>query len=146
MSENLFPRALLHLAAGLLFGLGLVVSGMADPGKVLGFLDLGAIPSGGWDPSLAFVMGGAIAVGLPGFRLIPRWSRPWFAAKFELPTRRDIDSRILLGPAIFGVGWGLAGLCPGPAFTALAGGSAAAAGFVLAMLLGMALARWLASR
>ncbi len=137
---------LVQFAIGLVFGLGLVIAGMADPAKVLNFLDLAAIPTGGWDPSLAFVMAGAIAVTFAGFRLVLRRAQPIFAEKFHLPTSTEIDARILAGPAIFGIGWGLAGFCPGPAFTALGTGGTAALLFVAAMLLGMAAARWLADR
>jgi uncharacterized membrane protein YedE/YeeE len=137
---------LAQFAIGLVFGLGLVIAGMSDPAKVLNFLDLGAIPTGGWDPSLAFVMGGAIAVTFLGFRLVLRRSQPIFGGKFHLPTATDIDARIIAGPAIFGVGWGLAGFCPGPAFTALTTGGNAALIFVAAMLVGMGGARWLANR
>jgi uncharacterized membrane protein YedE/YeeE len=127
--------------AGLILGLGLAVSGMSDPAKVLNFLDLAAMPGGGWDASLAFVMAGAIAVGFFGFRAVLRRPRPVFAPRFDLPPTRGIDARILVGPAIFGVGWGLAGFCPGPAFVALGSGSGAGAIFVAAMLAGMAVAR-----
>jgi len=119
---------------------------MSDPAKVLDFLDLGAIPTGGWDPSLAFVMGGAIAVTFAGFRLVLRRKQPIFGGTFHLPTATDIDARIIAGPAIFGVGWGLAGFCPGPAFAALTTGGNAALIFVVAMLVGMGGARWLANR
>jgi uncharacterized membrane protein YedE/YeeE len=131
---------------GLVFGLGLVIAGMSDPAKVLNFLDLAAIPTGGWDASLAFVMAGAIAVTFIGFKLVLRRSQPVFGGKFHLPTATDIDARIIAGPAIFGIGWGLAGFCPGPAFTALTTGGSPALVFVAAMLVGMAGARWLASR
>jgi len=137
---------LVQFAIGLVFGLGLVIAGMSDPAKVLNFLDLAAIPTGGWDPSLAFVMAGAIAVTFIGFKLVLRRSQPVFGGKFHLPTAAGIDARIVAGPAIFGVGWGLAGFCPGPAFTALTIGGNAAQMFILAMLVGMAAARWLASR
>jgi len=131
---------------GLLFGLGLVVAGMSDPAKVLNFLDLGALTAGGWDPSLAFVMAGGIAVTLFGYRRVLRRPRPVFDTRFHLPTATGIDRRILIGPALFGIGWGLAGLCPGPAFVALGTGSGAAALFVGAMLAGMLAARALAAR
>lgn len=137
---------LVQFAIGLVFGLGLVIAGMSDPAKVLNFLDLAAIPSGGWDPSLAFVMAGAIAVTFIGFRLVLRRKQPIFGGKFHLPTATDIDARIIVGPAIFGVGWGIAGFCPGPAFTAMTIGGSPALIFVAAMLAGMAGARWLASR
>ncbi len=137
---------LAQFAIGLLLGLGLVIAGMSDPAKVLNFLDLAAIPSGGWDASLAFVMGGAIAVTALGYRLVLRRARPIFDTRFHLPTATAIDARILLGPAIFGIGWGLAGFCPGPALTALPTGGPPAWLFLLAMFAGMAGARWLAAR
>ena len=136
---------LIQFAVGLIFGLGLVVAGMSDPAKVLNFLDLAAIPAGTWDPSLAFVMAGAIVVTMIGFRLVQKQSQPVFSEKFHLPTASELDARIISGPAIFGVGWGLAGFCPGPAFTAISGSTTAAI-FVAAMMLGMVAARWLANR
>ena len=136
----------LQFAIGLVFGVGLVISGMSDPAKVLNFLDLAAIGSGSWDPSLAFVMAGAVAVTFVGFASVLKWPRPLSAETFHLPIRRKLDLRIVSGPGIFGLGWGLAGFCPGPAFTALGFGSGAAAMFVAAMLAGMLLARWLANR
>jgi hypothetical protein len=137
---------LVQFGIGLLLGLGLVVAGMSDPAKVLNFLDLAAIPSGGWDGSLAFVMAGAIAVTFLGYRLVLRRDRPVFDTRFHLPTATDIDARILAGPAIFGIGWGLAGFCPGPALTALTTGGAPAWLFLATMFAGMAGARWLAGR
>ena len=137
---------LLQFVIGLIFGLGLVMSGMLDPAKVLNFLDIAAIRTGGWDASLAFVMVGAIAVTFAGYRLVLRRSQPLFGERFHLPTREDIDARVIAGPAIFGVGWGLSGFCPGPAITALGFGTNAAAIFVVAMLAGMWLARFIASR
>jgi uncharacterized protein len=131
---------------GLIFGLGLVISGMSDPAKVLNFLDLAGIGSGTWDPSLAFVMAGAVAVTFVGYNRIQKQPRPVFGEKFHLPTKQELDLRIISGPAIFGVGWGLAGFCPGPAVTALGFGSSAAVIFVAAMAAGMMLARWLADR
>lgn len=128
---------LVNLALGLLFGLGLVVSGMSDPAKVLNFLDL----FGTWDPSLAFVMGGAVIVGFIGFRLVLRRDAPIMGGTFHLPAKNDIDSRIIVGPAIFGVGWGLGGFCPGPALTALGLGEAGTLAFLPAMFLGMWAAR-----
>ncbi len=119
---------LIAALAGLLFGLGLVVSGMVMPAKVLGFLDL----AGAWDPSLAFVMAGAIAVGLPAFA----WAR---RAKVKLPDSTRIDRRLVGGSLLFGVGWGLAGLCPGPALVVAGLGDLKALLFVAAMLVGMAL-------
>lgn len=133
---------LVHLAIGLLFGVGLVVSGMADPAKVLNFLDL----AGSFDPSLAFVMGGAVLVAFVGFRLALARPAPLLAARFHLPTRRDIDARLIAGPALFGIGWGLGGFCPGPAFTALGLAAPGTLVFVPAMLIGMAAARALAGR
>jgi uncharacterized membrane protein YedE/YeeE len=133
----------LQFVVGLIFGFGLLLSGMSDPAKVLNFLDLGGIASGRWDPSLAFVMAGAIAVTFIGYRFVLGRSQPLFAERFHLPTKRELDIRIVAGPAIFGIGWGLAGFCPGPALTALGFGSRAAFIFVAAMLGGMWLARFL---
>ena len=137
---------LIQFVIGLVFGLGLLVSGMSDPAKVLNFLDLGGIRAGTWDPSLAFVMAGAIAVTFIGYKLVLKRSQPLFADKFYLPGKADIDPRVVVGPAIFGVGWGLSGFCPGPALTALGFGAPAALLFVAAMLAGMVLARWIANR
>lgn len=142
-SEHRLRRYLFALTSGLLFGLGLIASGMTDPAKVLGFLDL----AGRWDPSLALVMGGAIAVGVFAFAAAKRRSRSWSGERMELPHKRTIDGRLLLGGVLFGTGWGLAGFCPGPALVAMSGGLGAAAVFVVAMLAGMALHdRWLARR
>ncbi len=121
------------LLAGLVFGLGLIVSGMADPAKVLGFLDL----AGAWDPSLAFVMAGAIAVGALGFAVANRRTVSLLGAKMKLPTSRDIDRRLVIGSVVFGIGWGVAGFCPGPGLVALGMGEAKALVFVVAMLVGM---------
>jgi uncharacterized membrane protein YedE/YeeE len=129
---------LVNLALGLLFGAGLVVSGMADPAKVLNFLDL----FGSWDPSLAFVMGGAVVVAFFGYRLVLRRKGPIVGGDFHLPARKDIDARLIVGPAIFGIGWGLGGFCPGPALTALGLGATGTLAFVPAMLVGMAAARF----
>jgi uncharacterized protein len=125
-------RALAAAASGLLFGAGLVVSGMTDPHKVLGFLDL----FGAWDPSLMLVMVGAIGVHALAYRLIRRRARPLFARSFALPTRRDIDAKLLLGAAIFGVGWGLGGYCPGPSLVALPSLGLGVAVFVLGLGVG----------
>jgi uncharacterized protein len=137
---------LLQFAIGLIFGLGLLLSGMSDPAKVLNFLDIAGISAGTWDPSLAFVMAGAVGIGFVGYRYVLRRPQPFLAERFHLPTRRDLDLRIVTGPAIFGVGWGLAGFCPGPALTAIGFGSRAAFIFVVAMFAGMWLVRWLAQR
>ena len=121
--------------AGLVFGIGLLVSGMANPAKVLGFLDL----AGPWDPSLALVMAGAISVGVVGFAFARRRATSLLRTPIQLPTKRDIDRRLVLGSLVFGIGWGLAGFCPGPALVALGAGRLKALVFVAAMLAGMAL-------
>ncbi|WP_192879337.1 DUF6691 family protein [Microbulbifer sp. A4B17] len=123
--------------AGLTFGLGLLLSGMANPEKVLGFLDL----AGAWDPSLGLVMFGAIAVGLPLFQLIKRRGQSVWNQPLHLPAGNRIDRRLILGSLLFGAGWGLAGFCPGPAIVASGTGQLKALIFVLAMLAGMALFR-----
>jgi uncharacterized protein len=131
--ERNLGQPLSALAAGLLFGAGLVISGMTDPHKVLGFLD----PFGAFDASLIFVMLGAIAVHIIGQRWRVRRATPIFGKNFLLPTRRDIDVKLLIGAFIFGSGWGLGGYCPGPGIVALGGGSVSAIVFVSAMLVGM---------
>ena len=123
------------LLAGLVFGLGLLVSGMANPAKVLGFLDL----AGQWDPSLAFVMGGAVAVGSIAFLFAGKRTVSLIGLEMKLPTGGHIDRRLVIGSTIFGIGWGVAGFCPGPALVALGMGEAKALAFVIAMLLGMVL-------
>jgi uncharacterized membrane protein YedE/YeeE len=125
-------------AIGLLFGVGLLLSGMTDPGKVTGFLDV----LGAWDPSLAFVMGGAILVGLLGFAVAKRRTEAILGGGLHLPAPGDIDRRLVVGSLVFGVGWGLAGFCPGPALVAAASGYAGAIVFVLSMLAGMGLQAW----
>jgi len=120
---------------GLLFGLGLLLSGMTDPAKVLGFLDL----FGAWDPSLAFVMGGAIAVGFFAFALARKRTTSFLGGAMHLPKSTQIDKRLVLGGLTFGAGWGLAGFCPGPGIVSMASGEVKAAVFVAAMLAGMAL-------
>ncbi|WP_295534817.1 YeeE/YedE family protein [uncultured Pseudacidovorax sp.] len=131
--------ALTALLSGLVFGLGLLLSGMADPAKVLGFLDL----AGPWNPSLAFVMGGAIAVAAPAFALARRRSHGLLGAAMQLPQATQIDRRLVLGSLAFGAGWGLAGFCPGPALVSAAAGYREAWLFVAAMVAGMALFSWL---
>jgi uncharacterized membrane protein YedE/YeeE len=130
-------RTLAALAAGLLFGAGLTVSQMIDPAKVVGFLDL----FGQWDPSLALVMAGGLAVTFLGYRLAHSLGRPWLAPKFQMPSKRDLDAPLLLGSVLFGIGWGLAGYCPGPAIAALALGEMPTVVFVIAMLAGMLIYR-----
>mgnify|MGYP006060169851 FL=1 len=120
---------------GLLFGLGLLLSGMTDPAKVLGFLDLFGI----WDPSLAFVMGGAIAVGFFAFALARKRTTNFMGGALHLPKSTQIDKRLLIGGLTFGAGWGLAGFCPGPGIVSMGSGELKAAVFVAAMLLGMAI-------
>ena len=121
--------------AGLVFGIGLIVSGMTDPSKVIGFLDL----AGRWDPSLAFVMVGAILVGAVGYAVARKRTAAFLGGAMHLPTARNIDQRLVLGSLVFGAGWGLAGFCPGPAIVALGAGQDKAVVFVIAMLAGMAL-------
>ena len=120
---------------GLIFGIGLIVAGMANPAKVLAFLDL----AGNWDPSLAFVMGGAVAVGLVAFVFANRRARSWLGLAMQLPTARHIDKRLVGGSVLFGVGWGLAGICPGPALVLLGAGVGKGVVFVASMLAGMSL-------
>jgi uncharacterized membrane protein YedE/YeeE len=129
--------------AGALFGAGLLISGMTIPARVIAFLD----PVGGWDPTLAFVMGGAVAAYSILLRLIlDRRARPWFDVRFHLPSRKDLDPSLVLGAALFGVGWGLGGLCPGPSLVAAAAATPTALLFVLAMFAGMCLQHWLYPR
>jgi uncharacterized protein len=148
MNKKLF----FAFAAGLLFAAGLVLSGMTQPAKVIGFLNIAGLAQGiswqaapgAWDPSLAFVMGGALLVTSIAFSLTPRRAAPWADDKFHLPTRKDIDGKLLAGSALFGLGWALAGYCPGPGLASLLGGLDALA-FVLPMLVGMwAARRWAA--
>lgn len=126
--------AITALLAGLLFGIGLMVSGMANPAKVLGFLDL----AGSWDPSLAFVMVGAIAIGTIAFLIARRRKRSLLGLPMQWPASTTVTLRLVLGSAAFGVGWGIAGFCPGPALVALGAGYPKAVGFVAAMVAGMA--------
>ncbi len=136
-------QALAGLAAGLLFGGGLAFGGMTDPAVVQGFLDI----AGDWNPSLIGVMGAAVVVSFIGYRLVRRGPRPWLAPAFHLPHEYNVDAALLLGAALFGAGWGLAGYCPGPALAALPALLPGTAQFVLAMLAGLGLVRlWRAWR
>lgn len=136
MSGSIF-RIAAALVAGLVFGLGLTISGMTDPAKVLNFLDV----TGTWDGSLAFVMGGGVIVAFIGYRLAFSSGRPLFDSRFHLPTAVHIDGRLVSGAALFGIGWGLGGLCPGPALASLLTGSGGVLIFVGAMVAGMWLGR-----
>ncbi|KPP92604.1 DUF6691 family protein [Erythrobacter sp. HL-111] len=131
-------RGIVALLSGAVFGAGLALGGMTDPARVRGFLDL----FGDWDPTLAFVMGGAVLVMVAVWHLLqPRLAHPLFADDFAIPTRKDLDARLLGGAALFGIGWGIAGLCPGPGIAALVIEPVGAAVFVAAMLAGMGLVR-----
>lgn len=131
------PASIVPAVSGALFGAGLTIGGMTDPARVRGFLDL----FGDWDPTLAFVMGGAVTVMALAWLVARRMDGPWLATRFALPERSDITLPLVGGSALFGVGWGVAGLCPGPGFAALAIAPASAAIFVIAMVAGMAIAR-----
>ena len=128
-------REWMAVLSGLVFGLGLILGGMTDPGKVKGFLDV----AGAWDPSLALVMGGAIAVGVFAFAAARRRSLSWSGDRMDIPANRVIDARLIAGGVLFGTGWGLGGFCPGPALVAMSAGLGSAAVFVIAMLAGMVL-------
>lgn len=130
---NRISQVAVALACGAVFGLGLSLSGMLDPARVQGFLDV----FGAWDPSLAFVLGGAVAVAMIGVVLMRRMASPLLDTAFHLPTATKIDARLIIGSAIFGVGWGLVGLCPGPALSALSLGLMPVVAFVVAMVVGM---------
>lgn len=130
-------NALIGLGCGVMFGLGLIISGMANPAKVIGFLDI----TGVWDPTLAFVMGGALGVTTLAYRLILKRERPVFDTQFFIPTRRDLDAKLISGAALFGLGWGLIGLCPGPALVALGSLGPEALVFGFCLCVGMWLAR-----
>jgi len=119
---------------GVLFGFGLLISGMSNPQKVLSFLDI----TGNWDPSLLFVMGGAVLVGLAGFYIVSKRSEAFFGGALHIPTRRDISKPLIIGSLVFGAGWGIAGFCPGPAIVSLGSGHLKALAFVISMLVGMA--------
>lgn len=133
MQQTNFKVLFFALVSGLLFGLGLILSGMANPAKVLGFLDL----AGAWDPSLALVMGGAIAIGSIAFAIAKKRHLSYLGLSMQIPTNRAIDKRLALGSVVFGIGWGLAGICPGPAVVLLGAGSIKGAVFVSSMLMGM---------
>lgn len=131
---NMVRKLLPPLASGALFGAGLTVSGMTDPARVRGFLDV----FGRWDPTLVFVMGGAVIVMAIAWRIQSRMKSPLFGERFSLPDRRDFDGRLIAGSALFGIGWGVAGLCPGPAVASLALSPLSVLPFLIAMLAGMA--------
>lgn len=133
VSERRTASLVLAALTGALFGSGLVISGMTQPSKVIGFLDF----TRDWDPTLAFVMGGAVVVYAIAVRLVARCSHPWLDARFHLPTRNDIDVQLLVGSALFGIGWGLGGFCPGPGIVVAAAGTTTGLVFVGAMIVGM---------
>lgn len=135
-------QAVSALLIGLLFGFGLALSGMMNPAKVIGFLDLAGV----WDPTLAFVMGGGLLVSLPGFWLVRRRQGPLLGGAFQIPTRKDIDAKLLGGAALFGIGWGIAGFCPGPAVAALSSALPEVLLFMAALLAGMAAHRLILER
>jgi uncharacterized protein len=135
-------RRISEFVVGLVFGWGLLISGMTDPGKVIGFLDL----AGAWDPSLAFVMGGGVLVGLFGFTVAKKRTSSFLGTAMHLPTSRDIDRRLVLGSLTFGAGWGLAGFCPGPGIVSMGASQPKAALFVVAMIAGMLLFEGLEGR
>lgn len=138
MNNDLMKQGSVALFAGVLFGVGLSLSGMTDTQKVQGFLDL----AGDWDITLAFVMGGALFVAVLAYGFILKRNKPWFHEQFELPTNKDIDTRLLLGAAMFGAGWALIGYCPGPAIASIVYGYWQTGVFIVAMLAGA----WLAKR
>lgn len=133
MTNKTLINRLVEFAVGLLFGLGLMLSGMTDPGKVIGFLDL----FGSWDPSLALVMGGAILVGFFAFAVAKKRTTTFLGGVLRFPTSKDIDKKLVIGSLLFGAGWGLAGFCPGPALVSMADGQPKALIFVVTMLMGM---------
>lgn len=133
MLKSILHSLVLGLLAGLVFGGGLLISGMVNPAKVINFLDV----FGHWDPSLAFVMGGAVLCTLIGFPLVQRRERPLLATSFDLPTRRDVDKPLILGAILFGIGWGASGYCPGPLWASLGGMSRGTFIFAAFMLAGM---------
>lgn len=135
-------RTITALVAGLIFGLGLALAGMTDPAKVIGFLDL----AGAWNPALAFVMGAGVIVTFIGYRIVLARPKPVLEAKFQLPTRTDIDAPLVGGAALFGIGWGLAGYCPGPALSSLIAGNGEVFALVGAMIAGMITVRVIRAR
>lgn len=135
-------QLLTSLLAGILFGLGLIISGMANPQKIIDFLDI----TGNWDPSLLVVMLGALAVSFWAFRYVSKREKTWLENSFNLPGARQLDKRLILGSLVFGAGWGIAGYCPGPALTSLLAGQIAPFIFVVAMISGMTLYEILESR
>lgn len=130
-------RMLTTYLIGLVFGLGIVISGMANPAKVLNFFDI----AGTWDPSLAFVLGGAVVTAVIGYKFVLRRPAPVFANRFSLPTRTDLDPKLIGGSAVFGIGWGIAGFCPGGSLPVLGTGNLSVIMFVVSLILGMLLAR-----
>ncbi|MCG6659749.1 YeeE/YedE family protein [Halomonas campisalis] len=135
-------RTVMGYIAGLLFGLGLALAGMTDPARVLGFLDV----AGAWDPTLMFVLGGAVVTTFIGYRLVFRRLRPLLGDAFQLPTRQDLDARLIGGSALFGIGWGLSGYCPGPAIASVGGLTAPLFAMLVAMVAGWFLARAIPAR
>ena len=135
-------RNLVTVFTGLIFGIGLIMSGMTNPAKVQNFLDL----FGTWDPSLALVMGGAILITMPGFWLVQKRQTPFFEDSFLIPQKTNLDFYLLTGSAIFGIGWGLGGFCPGPVIVSISNGSTGTNLFVITMLIGMVLAKLLILR
>jgi uncharacterized membrane protein YedE/YeeE len=142
VSERRTTSLVLAALTGALFGSGLVISGMTQPSKVIGFLDF----TRGWDPTLAFVMGGAVVVYAIAVRLVVRRAHRWLDTRFHLPTRNDLDVQLLVGSALFGVGWGLGGFCPGPAIVAAAAGTTTGLVFVGAMIVGMVIQHLMSRR
>ncbi len=144
MKRNLnhFSALLFALFSGLIFGIGLILAGMANPAKVLAFLDLAGL----WDPSLGLVMGGAIAVGLIAFTVAKKRTKSFLGLPMNLPNSRIIDKRLIIGSLIFGIGWGLVGICPAPAFVLLGTGSLKGIVFLYAMLIGMAIFEYFDTR
>lgn len=134
-------RLLIAYGVGVIFGLGIMISGMIDPAKVLNFFDI----AGTWDPSLAFVMGGALSVTAVGYRLVLRRAAPFAAPRFQLPTKTDLDARLIGGAGIFGIGWGIAGFCPGGALPALGTGRGEVFVFVAALVAGILATKFIQS-